>query len=250
MIYPWTLYSKKIGEKIERLRCAGSFTEEDAKARGMRLVVGKQGLVEDGNAIALYWLVDESDGVIADARYRLFGQSALIAAAEGACTLLIGKNYDQARRISADLIDKELRDHPDAPAFPPETLPHVNLVLDAIDDAIEQCLDLPLPETYVSPVPSIEGEGYPGFETLSKEKQLAVIEQVLTDEVRPYIELDAGGIEVLDFSEEKELKIAYQGACTSCFSAIGATLSTIQQIIQAKIHPEITVVPDMETLTF
>jgi len=175
---------------------------------------------------------------------------ALIAAAEGACTLLIGKNYDQARRISADLIDKELRDHPDTPAFPPDTLPHVNLVLDAIDDAIEQCLDLPLPETYVSPVPAIEGEGYPGFETLSKEKQLAVIEQVLTDEVRPYIELDAGGIEVLDFSEEKELKIAYQGACTSCFSAIGATLSTIQQIIQAKIHPEITVVPDMETLTF
>lgn len=247
--FPWARYSKKMAAKIDRPRSAGYFTEEDAAKRGMRFVVGREGFVDDGNAIALYWLVDPSDGVIADAKFQVFGQSALIAAAEGACELLIGKNYDQARRISAELLDKQLRDKPDTPAFPDETLGHVNLVIDAIDDAVEKCLDIPLSVHYATPIPKDNTrEGYPGWLELPYEKKIAVIESVLDEEVRPYVELDAGGIQVEKLVEDKELVIAYQGACTSCFSAIGTTLSTIQQIIQTKVHPELVVVPNMEGL--
>jgi NifU-like protein len=56
--------------------------------------------------------------------------------------------------------------------------------------------------------------------------------------------LDAGGVTVVNLINDKELLISYQGACTSCYSSIGATLSYIQQVIRAKIHPDITVVPD------
>jgi NifU-like protein len=112
-------------------------------------------------------------------------------------------------------------------------------------------VDIPLSATYVSPIPQTEGgSGYPGWLSLSHEKKLAVIEEILNEEVRPYVELDAGGIEVQELINDKELIIAYKGSCTSCFSAIGATLSTIQHIVQTKIHPTLIVVPNMDALHF
>jgi len=248
---PWARFSKKMVAKIDRPRNSGHFTEEDAQERGMRCVVGREGFVVDGSAIALYWLVDPTDGVIVDAKFQMFGQPALIAAAEGACELLIGKNYDQAKRISGELLDKQLRDKSAVPAFPDETLGLLNLVIGAIDDAVEKCLDISLSEQYVTPIPQEKSSGgYPGWLELTLEKKLAVIEAVLDEEIRPYVELDAGGIQVQKLIGDKELIIAYQGACTSCFSAIGTTLSTIQQIMQTKVHPDLVVVPNMDELKF
>lgn len=250
--FPWTRYSKKLAAKIEQARCAGSFSEEEAEARLMRLGIGREGTVADGNAVILYWLVDKDDGIIVDAKFQVYGQSVLIGAAEAACELLIGKNYDQARRVSADLIDKQVRDRTDVPSFPRETHAHLNLILGAIDQAADQCTDIPFADTYVSiPIPEDMGEivsgGYPGWSELTLKKKLAVIEQVLDQDVRPYIALDAGGVSVLNLLDDKELVIAYQGSCTSCYSSIGTTLSYIQQVIRAKVHPGITVVPDMNT---
>ncbi|MEK7084346.1 MAG: iron-sulfur cluster assembly scaffold protein, partial [Patescibacteria group bacterium] len=73
--HPWTLYSKKLAQKIENPQFVGCFKPED---RGLRLVIGRQ------DDIALYWLVDETDGVIADIRYQVIGPSALIGALEAA----------------------------------------------------------------------------------------------------------------------------------------------------------------------
>lgn len=247
----WSLFSKKMVEKILSPRNSGHFDLQESQERGVECIKGYAGFVVDGNAVAFYWLVEPSDGVIIDAKFQVFGQAALIAAAEGACELLIGKNYDQAKRISADLIDKQLRDKPEIPAFPQRTLAHLNLVLEAIESAIDKCQGIPLGSTYVSPVPQTEGgEGYPGWLTLSHAQKLAVIEQVLNDEIRPYVELDEGGITVQELRNDKELIIAYEGSCTSCFSAVGATLSTIQQIMQTKVHPTLVVVPNMDALNF
>lgn len=247
--FPWSRYSKKLMAKIDNPRCMGFFTLEDSEARSMRFVEATEGRLEDGNIIRLYWLVDPDDGIIVDAKFQVFGQSALIGAAEAACELLIGKNYDQAKRISADLIDKQLRDKPDVPAFPRETYPHLNLVLEAIENGSEQCLDIPLPDAYIAPpVPSEIGEvlegGYPGWKELTLKKKIALIEEVLDRDIRPYIALDAGGVVVLNLIEDRQLIIAYQGSCTSCYSSVGTTLSYIQQIIRAKVHPDIVVVPE------
>jgi NifU-like protein len=250
--FPWNRYSKKLAAKIENPRCTGHFTRDEAEARDMRLAEATEGSVADGNAVSLYWLVDKDDGIIVDAKFQAYGQSALIGAAEAACDLLVGKNYDQAKRISADLIDKQLRDRSDVPAFPKETYPHINLILGAIDAAAEQCMDIPFADTYVAPpVPADIGEvipgGYPGWMDLTLKKKIAVIEQVLDQDVRPYIALDAGGVSVLNLINDTELIIAYQGSCTSCYSSIGTTLSYIQQVLRAKVHPNIKVVPDLGT---
>jgi NifU-like protein len=252
--FPWARYSKKLVAKIENPRCAGLFESKESEERGMRLAIGTEGSIKEGNKIQLYWLVDKDDGIIVDAKYQVYGQSALIGAAEAACEVLIGKNYDQAKRVSCDLLDAHLREKTEQPAFPPETYPHLNLILGAIENAAEQCTDIPFADTYVSsPVPStgiegIEG-GYPGWMELPFKQKLVVIEDVLNHDVRPYIALDAGGIEVLNLLNDREVIVAYQGSCTSCYSSIGTTLSYIQQILRAKVHPQLVVVPDMDKLS-
>lgn len=245
----WNRFSKKMVEKILQPRNGGYFTKEDAESRSMQCIKGKGGFIDDGNSVITYWLVDPTDGIIVDAKFQVFGPSFMIAACETACELVIGKNYDQAKRISAELIDMKLRDKQDIPAFPEETLYHLNLVLEAIEEATENCVGIPLGVTYVSPVPEqIEGQTlYPEWTSYSHAQKLAIIEKVLAEDVRPYVELDSGGIEVQELVDN-EVIITYQGACTSCFSAIGATLSTIQSIIQTKIHPALTVTPNMDNL--
>ncbi len=248
--FPWSRYSKKLIVKIEKPRNAGFFTKQETDERTMRLAQGKEGEISDGNLILIYWMVDPEDGVIVDAKFQAYGQSALIGAGEVACELIIGKNYDQARRVGADLIDKQVRDKADIPAFPKETYPHINLVLSAIDHAAEQCMDIPLPISYTAPPAPLDiGEvlegGYPGWQELSQPQKIGLIEEVLDRDVRPYIELDAGGVQVLDLINNREVLIAYQGSCTSCFSATGTTLSYIQQVLRAKVHPDIIVIPDL-----
>jgi NifU-like protein len=249
--YPWAQYSKKLAYKIENPQFAGFFLPEDVMGRGLRLIIAREGSVAEGNALTLYWLVDESDGIISDIRYQVFGASALIGALESACQLLLRKNYDQAKRISADLIDREVRDKSETEAFPPEVYGHLNLVLSAIETASEQCTDIPFDEIYTdSPLHHDIGAGglYPDWENLSKQDKLRVIEEIIQKEIRPYIELDAGGIQIIDLSEQYELTIAYQGSCTSCHSATGSTLSAIQQILRARVHAGIIVTPDLSFL--
>lgn len=248
--FPWVLYSKKLIAKIDSPKAAGIFSKDEADTRNLRLVIKDAGSVAEGNYIQLYWLVDKDDGAIVDVRFQVYGQSVLMGAAQGAAELLIGKNYDQAKRITADLIDKQLRDKENDPAFPKESHPHLELVMAAISKASAACTDLPLPELYVAPpvprdIEVLEG-GYPGWKELALKKKLVVIEEVLDRDIRPYIALDAGGIEVINLEENGKVTIVYQGSCTSCYSSIGTTLSFIQQMLRAKVHPEIVVIPDID----
>lgn len=248
--FVWSRFNKKVQLRIDLPYCVGSFDKVTADERGLHLAVSSEGSQVDGNKIQFFWLVDKTDGVVIDCRFQLFGNTALIGAAEIACELIVGKNYDQARRISADLIDKHVREKSDVPSFPEETYGHINLVVDAIELAAEQCSGLPLAENYVAPpvtgheIKFIEG-GYPGFKELTLKQKLAVIEDVIAREVRPYIELDAGGIEVINLINDTEVIISYKGSCTSCHSSTGATLSYIQQTLRSQVSEELTVTPDL-----
>lgn len=253
--FSWSLYSKKLIAKIDNPKSAGFFTQEEADARDVRLVEGIEGTIENGNCVHFYWLVDKDDGILIDVRFQAYGNSALIGAAQAATELMLGKNYDQAKRITSDLLDKELQDKDGQAAFPKETYPHLNLILGAIDHACSFCTDLPLPDLYVStPSPRDLGDvvegGIPGWIEMPLKKKLAIIEDVLDREIRPYIALDAGGVEVINLLHDKEVVIVYQGSCTSCYSSVGTTLTFIQQMLRAKVHPEIIVTPDIDMSKF
>ena len=71
---------------------------------------------------------------------------------------------------------------------------------------------------------------------------------MIKNEIQPFIALDAGGVEVLEL-DGLEVKIAYEGACVTCPSATGATLSAIQEILRAQVHPGLEVKPDLSYLS-
>ncbi len=248
--FPWSAYSKKLALRVETPYCIGAFSAEDAQSRAMFLSEGEAGSVEEGNLVSLSWLVDPTDGTIIDARFLAFGDSALIGACEVSCELAVGKNYDQAKRISGEHIDKYVRDKSDKDAFPKITWGHINLVLEAVLQAAHACEGIPLPEKYIAPPVSqvevlVNEGGWPGWKEMGLKEKLGVIEHVISQDIRPYIELDAGGVEVLNLINGDEVIIAYQGSCTSCFSATGATLSYIQHVLRAKVWPELKVTPNL-----
>lgn len=249
--YPWNDYSNNLIERILKPRNLGKFQGNAGALQEMRVVTGEAHA--EGNDMIISMVVDETDGIIADAKFQAFGETALIGAADAACEVLLRKNYDQARRLTADLIDRKLRDFTNIPAFPKEVDAHLNLVLTAIEEAAEKCKDISLKDPSESPpVPAQQmgEEGHPNWHLFSPDEKLSHIKEVIRDEIQPYIELDAGGIEVSAFNDETEVIIAYQGACTTCPSSTGATLDAIQQILRSRLSPVLRVKPDLSLLSF
>lgn len=241
----WEQYSKKLLEKIDRPLFEGILPTSTHE--GMRRVEATVGALSLGFCAKLYLLVDETDGVIVDLSYTLFGPPLMQGVLEILSDLIIRKTYKQASRLSADLIEKNARDKKDRIAFPEEGNSILNQVICLIDEAVEQCQDIAIPEEAIKTPFSLEDseiERPDNWEELSSKDKIAFIDLLLNKEVRPYIELDEGGVEILDL-DNNILTISYQGACTSCYAATGSTLSAIQQIISAKVDAKISVVPKM-----
>lgn len=240
----WERYGKKLRERLGNPRYAGFFTEADAALRGMRLATGKI-----GKELCLYWLVDETDGIIADAKFQALGPTGLIAACDAACEMTLRKSYDQASRFTADLLERHLRETKEERATPPDWAAYFNRVIEAIDLAVQQCIDIPFAAVYEeTPIEEDFGEipgGLPGWDEFPEEKKLTILDQVIDHEIRPYVELDAGGVKVLGIRENGEVRISYEGACTTCHASTGSTLSAIQKILRARVHPSLVVIPEL-----
>jgi len=249
----WFHLSSKIKDKILHPRAVGFFSKEAYLGSTLRVVTGIEGSFEEGLFSRIDVIVDESDGVIADVKYQAFGPPPLIAALEALSEIALRKNYAQASRITYELIDKHLRDSKDLAAFPLECFTYVNFALSAFSLALEQCEDISIDEDQLPPPVPFEGasEGgvsYPEFGTYSDEEKYKILEEVIQKDIRPYIELDAGGI-IIKKIDGFKVTITYQGSCTSCYSATGATLNAIQQLLKAKVHEAIVVIPDLSVLT-
>ena len=149
--FPWNEYSNLLIDRILKPRNLGSFKENAGALQEMRVVTGTAGSLEEGNRLLFSLVVDTTDGVIADAKFQAYGEGALIGAADSACEVVLRKTYDQAGRLSPDLIDRKLRDFKDIPAFPKEAASLLALVLEAIRAATEKCLDIPLPPAAETP---------------------------------------------------------------------------------------------------
>jgi len=80
---------------------------------------------------------------------------------------------------------------------------------------------------------------------LSVEDQKAQVNLVLDDKIRPALMADGGNVEVLDVVDGEKIMIQYQGACGSCGSSLGATLSFMEQALRSEIYNELIVVPNM-----
>lgn len=70
--------------------------------------------------------------------------------------------------------------------------------------------------------------------------EIAQINAILDETVRPALQMDGGDIEVMDY-ENNLLTISYQGACGTCPSATFGTLQAIENILRDRFNPEIVV---------
>ncbi len=76
--------------------------------------------------------------------------------------------------------------------------------------------------------------------SLAASPELARIEQILDDTVRPALQADGGDLQILGL-EGNTLMINYQGACGSCPSATMGTLKAIENLLREEYNPNIVV---------
>ncbi len=170
-------------------------------------------------AVAFSFLIDPEDGVIADAAFHARGPWKLLQEAENVCRFAMRKRLHELERYETDPF---------------------------LHEALKLAAHSLGPERHVTePSPNFEGDGWEGFENLSTQEKIAVIEQVLDVEIRPFVAMDGGGVKLINLLGN-EVVIAYEGNCTSCFASTGSTLSAIQQMLQAKVHKDLVVVPQLD----
>ncbi|WP_096028451.1 iron-sulfur cluster assembly scaffold protein [Campylobacter lanienae] len=118
----WEEYSQKVQDAMNHPKNMGEITEEDAKAIGCKLIIADHGAESCGDAVRLYWAVDEASDVIKDAKFKSFGCGTAIASSDYMAELCKGKTVDQAVKITNLDVERAMRDNPDTPAVPPQKM--------------------------------------------------------------------------------------------------------------------------------
>ena len=118
----WEEYSQKVQDLMNHPRNMGELTEEDAKNMGGKLIVADFGAESCGDAVRLYWIVDEATEVIKAAKFKSFGCGTAIASSDTMAELCIGKTVSEAVKITNIDVEKAMRDTPDIPAVPPQKM--------------------------------------------------------------------------------------------------------------------------------
>ena len=134
----WEQYSKKVQERMNNPIAMGEFTQEDADAKGAKLIVADFGAESCGDAVRLFWLVDESTDTIIDSKFKSFGCGTAIASSDAMAELCIGKKIDDAIHITNTEVEAFLRDDVDTPAVPPQKMHCSVMAYDVILEAAAQ----------------------------------------------------------------------------------------------------------------
>ena len=134
----WDEYSQTVQNRMNNPLHMGELTEADAAARNAKLIVADFGAESCGDAVRLYWLVDEKADVIIDAKFKSFGCGTAIASSDTMAQLCIGKTVDEAVKITNIDVEKAMRDTPDVPAVPPQKMHCSVMAYDVIKAAAAQ----------------------------------------------------------------------------------------------------------------
>ncbi|ECK5813953.1 iron-sulfur cluster assembly scaffold protein NifU [Campylobacter jejuni] len=311
----WDEYSQKVQDRMNNPQHMGEFSEEDAKARNAKLIVADFGAESCGDAVRLFWLVDEKTDKIIDAKFKSFGCGTAIASSDTMVDLCIGKTVDEAVKITNLDVEFAMRDNPETPAVPPQKMHCSVMAYDVIKQAAahykgispedfedqiivcecarvslgtikeviklndlhsveeitqytkagafcKSCIkpgghekrDYYLVDILAETRAEIDREKLKNtmksdvaFDEMTVVGQLKAVESVLDAEIRPMLHNDGGDLEVIDIQKTEgaaiDVYIRYLGACSGCSSGSGATLYTIETILQEELSPNIRVMP-------
>ena len=131
----WDEYSNQVVNRMNNPSHQGEITEERAAALGAKLIVADFGAESCGDAVRLYWAVDEANDKILESKFKSFGCGTAIASSDVMAELCIGKTVDEAVKITNIDVEKALRDNPETPAVPPQKMHCSVMAYDVIKKA-------------------------------------------------------------------------------------------------------------------
>jgi NifU-like protein len=131
----WDQYSNKVSERMNNPIYQGEISPEEAKEMGGKLIIADFGAESCGDAVRLYWVVDEVTNKIIDAKFKSFGCGTAIASSDMMVELCLGKTVDEAVKITNLDVEKALRDDPETPAVPNQKMHCSVMAYDVIKKA-------------------------------------------------------------------------------------------------------------------
>ena len=131
----WDEYSNQVVNRMNNPKHQGEITEERAKELNAKLIVADFGAESCGDAVRLYWAVDEATDKILESKFKSFGCGTAIASSDVMAELCIGKTVDEAVKITNIDVEFALRDTPDTPAVPPQKMHCSVMAYDVIKKA-------------------------------------------------------------------------------------------------------------------
>ncbi len=240
-------FSSKFDEAASKPKNRGAYYQEDAAEKGLALVEAK---FKD---MKLYWLVDTQEDRVYSAKFFAYGGKVSIAICETLCSMVKGLTIDESCSLLGADVESALRDTPEEPAVPeskklafgniPELL---KLIKEKYPEAKAIALaSQTIKDTGVQPASAkeltLQEQAWLG---LSEEEQIQQINIVLDEKIRPALMNDGGNVQVMEVVDGEKIIIQYQGACGSCGSSLGATLSFIEQTLRKDIYNDLQVVPN------
>lgn len=239
---PWQQYGQSFSLHILKPKYVGHIEQSEADDKALFRSTGKAGSLQEGQMICWYWLINPKEGTVEDLRFEIFSDSLTLGLAEAIASEMKQKNYQQARSIKL----KQLNNIPQNSAFDLEK--PFDLIMQAAQEAADSCLHIPILKVPFEESMDSEEEHFEDSKWFERDKkeQIEIIEKVLTEHVRPYLEMDGGGVDIIDVIDGSEILIRYLGNCSSCFSGVGATLQYMQETLQNRIHPDLKVKPQID----
>ena len=131
----WDEYSNQVVNRMNNPKHQGEITEERAAELNAKLIVADFGAESCGDAVRLYWAVDEASDKILESKFKSFGCGTAIASSDVMAELCIGKTVDEAVKITNIDVEFALRDTPDVPAVPPQKMHCSVMAYDVIKKA-------------------------------------------------------------------------------------------------------------------
>ncbi|KLE06104.1 nitrogen-fixing protein NifU [Aliarcobacter butzleri L353] len=131
----WDEYSNQVVNRMNNPKHQGEITEERVAELGARLIVADFGAESCGDAVRLYWAVDEKTHKILESKFKSFGCGTAIASSDVMAELCIGKTVDEAVKITNIDVEFALRDNPETPAVPPQKMHCSVMAYDVIKKA-------------------------------------------------------------------------------------------------------------------
>ena len=134
----WEQYSQKVQDRMNNPVAMGELNQADADAKDGRLIVADFGAESCGDAVRLFWIVDEKTDTILESKFKSFGCGTAIASSDAMAELCVGKTVDEAIHITNTQVEAFLRDDDGTPAVPPQKMHCSVMAYDVILEAASQ----------------------------------------------------------------------------------------------------------------